>query len=694
MVTACFKDRSTFIKCLVFLVSVLIMILVALAVILVTRTAANNICKTEHCINLSAQVIRYADKSMNPCDDFHGFVCGSFIKNRREIPIPTPEEELNTMIKDLVQMEDSKPFIMQKSFYLSCSNLGAIEMDDDETLLNLFYSVGDWPVLRGSHWSGAFFEWTEVAKKIRRTGLKFDWFLDFSVYPDINDTGLNILKIDIPSLSPFKSEEIFPRQKFFTKVAIALGAPERLAHYETGRTIDFEQDLRTLADNHRNQKKRNWVSPPKVTINEVQTLWPNIRWLELINNITGLNLMGSDYVIFDEVIDYVKDLNHLIYGIPKRIVADYMMWKVVEEYWQFLSQPVRELFEEYYEKEYNRPPELNRQKFCINESRKQFPLIAESEYIRRHVTQQKRELVKEMLFIVRDKFISMVKKATWINKEVRHRVVFKLENMEFLVGGPRQIFDEYGFAEDLGLFGFVFKSRNVIDMLMERRIRFYDNYFRVVNKAVTNSTLEFYEKVLNISRFTVINGNTLVIPAAVLRDVFYNPKLPNYFNYATVGKALAQAIFEHVFDLNNESATDEDNDNYNSFRTLDIFESAVKCLTKESSSYMHNAELKRPKKMRQLLAQFVAPEVAYESYKEWAVYHPQEFGLPALEFTPSQLFWIHTSKLYCSKIYSKRDRDYSRFKIIGPLRNSRNFAADFNCSQSSTILPKRQCRIL
>lgn len=55
----------------------------------------------------------------------------------------------------------------------------------------------------------------------------------------------------------------------------------------------------------------------------------------------------------------------------------------------------------------------------------------------------------------------------------------------------------------------MFKSRNVIDMLMERRIRFYDNYFRVVNKAVTNSTLEFYEKVLNISRFTVINGNTL-----------------------------------------------------------------------------------------------------------------------------------------------------------------------------------------
>jgi hypothetical protein len=54
-----------------------------------------------------------------------------------------------------------------------------------------------------------------------------------------------------------------------------------------------------------------------------------------------------------------------------RIVADYMMWKIIEETWQYLSQPVREVFERYYEEAERREPQLDRRKFCISESRKQ-----------------------------------------------------------------------------------------------------------------------------------------------------------------------------------------------------------------------------------------------------------------------------------------------------------------------------------
>jgi hypothetical protein len=96
-----------------------------------------------------------------------------------------------------------------------------------------------------------------------------------------------------------------------------------------------------------------------------------------------------------------------------------------------------------------------------------------------------------------------------------------------------------------------------------------------------------------------------------------------------------------------------------------------------------------------MLAHFIAPDVAYEAYKEWSLIYPQESKLPALEFTPGQLFWIHTSKLSCNyKIYSKHDRDYSRFKVIGPLRNNRNFGNDYNCTAGFKMSPKKICRIL
>lgn len=46
-------------------------------------------------------------------------------------------------------------------------------------------------------------------------------------------------------------------------------------------------------------------------------------------------------------------------------------------------------------------------------------------------------------------------------------------------------------------------------MLNQRRLRFYNHYFGLVNRRVSNRTLRFYEKVININRFTVINNNTL-----------------------------------------------------------------------------------------------------------------------------------------------------------------------------------------
>lgn len=100
--------------------------------------------------------------------------------------------------------------------------------------------------------------------------------------------------------------------------------------------------------------------------------------------------------------------------------------------------------------------------------------------------------------------------------------------------------------------------------------------------------------------------------------------------------------------------------------------------------------------MREMLGHFVSTEVAYESYKELVMYRQdsQQSKLESLEFTPEQLFWIHTSKLHCNKIYSKYDRDYSRFKIIAPLRNSRNFARDYNCQMGSRMYAKKTCRIL
>lgn len=80
-------------------------------------------------------------------------------------------------------------------------------------------------------------------------------------------------------------------------------------------------------------------------------------------------------------------------------------------------------------------------------------MVAESEFIRRHVSDQKRQLVTEMLFIIRSKFVKLVNESAWMPRPQRQKALSKLKKLQFLVGGPREVFDKFGFAEDLGLYG-------------------------------------------------------------------------------------------------------------------------------------------------------------------------------------------------------------------------------------------------
>lgn len=80
----------------------------------------------------------------------------------------------------------------------------------------------------------------------------------------------------------------------------------------------------------------------------------------------------------------------------------------------------------------------------------------------------------------------------------------------------------------------------------------------------------------------------LVIPASLLKDSFYNPNLPSYFNFATLGRAVAKEIFNLIFSDHFEFSDMgyPDSDRLES----NLFENAVKCLLKEAT-YFHNYEV-------------------------------------------------------------------------------------------------------
>ena len=92
---------------------------------------------------------------------------------------------------------------------------------------------------------------------------------------------------------------------------------------------------------------------------------------------------------------------------------------------------------------------------------------------------------------------------------------------------------------------------------------------------------------------------------------------------------------------------------------------------------------------------------AYFAYQNWVKHNGPEPGLPGLNYSPLQLFWITAANVYCAKYRPEYLKDLIttdphspvEFRIRGPFSNRPEFAKDFNCPLGSTMNPDKKCSV-
>lgn len=111
------------------------------------------------------------------------------------------------------------------------------------------------------------------------------------------------------------------------------------------------------------------------------------------------------------------------------------------------------------------------------------------------------------------------------------------------------------------------------------------------------------------------------VPFCLVYGDFYKWDQPNYINYARIGQKINTAILEE-------------------------------------EPFFGNVE---------------NVELAYNAYLKWAQSKGAEDRLSGLNYTTSQLFWIHSSTLHCSL------EDENREKFFGQIINLPSFKSVFEC---------------
>lgn len=90
-----------------------------------------------------------------------------------------------------------------------------------------------------------------------------------------------------------------------------------------------------------------------------------------------------------------------------------------------------------------------------------------------------------------------------------------------------------------------------------------------------------------------------------------------------------------------------------------------------------------------------------QAYKKWVEKHGEEPGLPGINLTHDQLFFLNYAQIWCGSMRPEdaltkiRSSVHSPgpIRVLGPLSNSWDFAAAFSCPSGSPMNPQHKCSV-
>ncbi|XP_055958236.1 neprilysin [Patella vulgata] len=207
-----------------------------------------------------------------------------------------------------------------------------------------------------------------------------------------------------------------------------------------------------------------------------------------------------------------------------------------------------------------------------------------------------------------------------------------------------------------------------------------------------------------VNAFYSPQKNQIMFPAGILQPPFFHKNFPRALNYGGIGVVIGHEI-THGFD---DSGRQYDKDgNLLQWWTDDVigrFKEKAQCIINQYSNYSveeADMNLNGINTQGENIADNGGLKQSYRAYQTLIETMGDEPRLPGLKYNNKQLFFINFAQIWCTN--TRREaaiqqiltgvHSLGRFRVIGSLQNSQDFAEAFNCPASSYMNAEKKCYV-
>ncbi|NP_001036959.1 neutral endopeptidase 24.11 [Bombyx mori] len=679
-------------------------------------------CSAPGCIHTASRLLLNMDEKVDPCDNFYDFACGSFLKNTRipgdktsvntfSIITDQLQEQIRSLLDEPVTPEEPRPFVLAKTLYQACMNRTAIEARGVQPLLDMLKRLGGWPVLDGQSWDENSFSWEQSVYKFRDAGYSVDYFLDFSISVDVKNSTRRVIDLDQASLGlsreylnrGFSDKLVQAYYEYMVDIAILLGADKTKATEELKESLQFEMKLANISLPL--EKRRNATSLYNpMTIAELQQKFPKVPWLEYINRLLAPHItVDVNELTIVSVPKYITDLEALLEKTPKRVQANYVMWRVAGASVSYLTDDLRRRQLAYITALSGKTERESRWKECADTTSASMSIAVGALYIRKYFNENSKANALEMVNDIRQQFRKTLTKVDWMDDMTRQEALEKADAMASHIAYPSEMLDNNRLTEFYS--GLEMSSEHLMESVLNLTLFTTEYLFGKLREPVNKTDWVTHGRPAIVNAFYSSIENSIQFPAGILQGAFFSAKRPAYMNYGAIGFVIGHEI-THGFD--DQGRQFDKNGNLVDWwqeMTKEKYLDKAKCIIDQYSNYTVKEvglKLNGVNTQGENIADNGGIKEAYYAYQAWTHRHGEEARLPGLEkYSPRQLFWLSAANTWCAVYRNEAIKlrittgfhAPGRFRVIGPMSNMEEFASDFKCPMGSPMNPDKKCKV-
>ncbi|XP_058489395.1 endothelin-converting enzyme-like 1 isoform X2 [Solea solea] len=683
-------------------------------------------CQRKRSLLRTARMVQAnIDPTIQPCQDFYSFACGGWLR-RHGIPedklsygIITAigehnEEKLQHLLIEPIRRRGPDSAERKvKEFYKSCINIQEIDKLGSDPMTEVIDSCGGWDLV-GAPSGAAGWEQEGAPQRpdfnelLYRTQGVYSTPVFFSLTVNVDDknSSRNAIRIDQEGLTLPERSLYLGQDEDSVKILVAYKAlMERLlsmlgaqnATQKSKEIIELETRLANITmSDYDDQRKDINTMYNRITLKQLQRIAPSLHWKRLLDRIFHDN-HSEDEEIVVLATDYIQKVSDIIKTTSKRVVHNYMLWRIVAALSEHLSTAFRSTIHEFSREIDGTEQQLELGRLCLTQANKHFGMALGALFVQQHFSSQSKAKVQELVEDIKHSLDLRLQELDWMDETTKEAARAKLKHMMVMTGYPDSLLKpelidrEYGFDVDEKTY---FKNiLNSIKFNIKLTVK-------KIHEEVDKTAWLIPPQALNA--YYLPNKNQMVFPAGILQPTLYNPEFPQSLNYGGIGAIIGHELTHGYDDWGGQYDHHGNLKQWWTEESYRKFQKKAECIVKLYDNFsVYNQRVNGRLTLGENIADMGGLKLSYFAYQKWVREHGPERPLPGLKYTHEQLLFIAFAQNWCMKrrsqsIYLQLLTDKhapEHYRVIGSVSQFDEFARVFHCPKGSPMNPADKCSV-